>query len=129
MADQLVLSKFSDAKFKYYDTALAACLAVKDGEADAAAYDQPILKNIAAKNDGLIVLAEMITVDDYGFAVALGNDTLKAAVRRGGTGTERQRGLRQDVGGVAARQGRSGRHRVADPQRHRRACSSSAPRP
>ena len=79
VADQLVLSKFPDAKFKYVGSALEACTAVKAGEADAAAYDQPILRNIAAKNDGLTVLAEMITVDDYGFAVALGNDTLKAA--------------------------------------------------
>jgi polar amino acid transport system substrate-binding protein len=78
VADKLVLSKFADAKFKYYDTALDACLAVKKGEADAAAYDQPILKNIAAKNEGLKVLPDMITVDDYGFAFALGNDSLKA---------------------------------------------------
>ena len=79
IADQLVLSKFPDATFKYFGSALEACTAVKAGEADVAAYDQPILRNIAAKNDGLTVLAEMITVDDYGFAVALGNDTLKAA--------------------------------------------------
>jgi polar amino acid transport system substrate-binding protein len=80
VADQLVLSRFPEAKFKYYASALEACMAVKQGEADAAAYDQPILKNIAAKNDGLMVLSDMITVDDYGFAVALDNQQLKATI-------------------------------------------------
>jgi polar amino acid transport system substrate-binding protein len=80
VADKLVQSKFPEAKFKYYDTALDACLAVKDGKADAAAYDQPILKNIAAKYDGLTVLSEMITTDNYGFAVALDKPDLKAAI-------------------------------------------------
>lgn len=80
VADQLVLSRFPDATFEYHSDALACCLAVKDGEADAAAYDEPILKNIAAKNDGLVVLEEMITVDDYGFAVQLGREDLKAVI-------------------------------------------------
>lgn len=82
VADQLVLSRFPDATFNYYDSALDACLAVKAGEADAAAYDEPILRNIAAKNEGLTVLPDMITVDDYGFAVQLGNIDFKAAVDR-----------------------------------------------
>jgi len=80
VADQLVLSMFPDAEFEYYDSALDACLAVQAGEADAAAYDEPILRNIAAKNEGLTVLPEMITVDEYGFAVQLGNEELKAAI-------------------------------------------------
>jgi polar amino acid transport system substrate-binding protein len=79
-ADQLVLSRLPKAKFKYYASALDACLAVKQGEATAAAYDQPILKNIAAKNQGLVVLPELITVDDYGFAVALDNTRLKTTI-------------------------------------------------
>ncbi len=78
VADKLVLSTLPNAKFKYVDDALAACLAVKDGKADAAAYDLPILKNIAAKNEGLTVLPQMITNDDYGFAFALDNTDLKA---------------------------------------------------
>jgi len=77
MADQLVLSKFPEAKFQYYNTVLDACLAVKSGKADAAAYDEPILKNIAAKNSGLIVLPDMLTTDNYGFAVALTATELK----------------------------------------------------
>ncbi len=77
MADQLVLSRFPDASFQYYNTVMDACLAVMTGKADAAAYDEPILKNIAAKNPGLKVLEEMITTDQYGFAVQRGNFTLK----------------------------------------------------
>lgn len=80
VADQLVLSKFSQAQFQYYNTVLDCCMAVKSGKADAAAYDEPILKNIAAKNPGLVVLPEMITVDNYGFAVALDNKELKTAI-------------------------------------------------
>ena len=52
-------------------------MAVKSGKADAAAYDEPILKNIAAKNSGLLVLPEMITTDNYGFAVQPDNRELK----------------------------------------------------
>lgn len=77
IADQLVLTRFPNAKFKYYDTILDACLAVKSGRAIVAAYDEPILKNIAAKNQGLIVLPDMITIDNYGFAVQIDNTELK----------------------------------------------------
>lgn len=76
-ADTLVLSKFSDAKFKYFNSVLDAALAVKAGKADAAAYDEPILKNIAGKVAGLTVLPGMITNDNYGFAVQLGKPELK----------------------------------------------------
>ena len=71
VADQLVLSKLPNAKFKYFNSVMDAALSVKAGKADAAAYDEPILKNIAAKNSGLVVLKEMITVDSYGFAVRI----------------------------------------------------------
>lgn len=80
VADKLVLSKFPDAKFQYYNNVLDAALAVQSGKADAAAYDEPILKNIAAKNKGLTVLPELITRDAYGFAVQLGRQDLKQAV-------------------------------------------------
>ncbi len=79
-ADTLVLSRFPQAKFQYFNTVLDAALAVKAGKADAVAYDEPILKNIAAKNDGLRVLPDMITVDSYGFAVQPENQALKAAI-------------------------------------------------
>lgn len=80
VADQLVLTMFPNAVFQYYDTVLDACLAVKSGKADAAAYDEPILKNIAAKNPGLVVLPDMITKDDYGFAVRLDRQELKQTI-------------------------------------------------
>jgi polar amino acid transport system substrate-binding protein len=76
-ADTLVLSKFPQVKFQYYNSVLDAAMAVKAGKADAVAYDEPILKNIAAKNDGLAVLPDMITHDHYGFGVPLDNPALK----------------------------------------------------
>jgi polar amino acid transport system substrate-binding protein len=80
VADQLVLSKLPNAKFKYFNSVMDAALAVKAGKADAAAYDEPILKNIAAKNSGLVVLKDMITVDNYGFAVRLDDRELKKTI-------------------------------------------------
>lgn len=80
VADKLVLSRFPDAKFKYFNSVLDAALAVQAGKADAAAYDEPILKNIAAKNKGLTVLPEMITKDNYGFAVQQGRQELKNTI-------------------------------------------------
>jgi len=80
VADKLVLSKFPNTQFQYYNTVLDCCMAVKSGKADAAAYDEPILKNIAAKNPGLAVLPDVITVDNYGFAVNLNNKGLKTAI-------------------------------------------------
>lgn len=77
VADKLVLSKFPNAQFKYFNSVLDAALAVKAGKADVAAYDEPLLKNIAAKNGGLTVLPEMITKDNYGFAVQLDKQELK----------------------------------------------------
>lgn len=80
VADQLVLSTLPNAKFKYFNSVMDAALAVKAGKADAAAYDEPILKNIAAKNSGLVVLKDMITVDNYGFAVRLTDQNLKKTI-------------------------------------------------
>ncbi|UNC92455.1 transporter substrate-binding domain-containing protein [Candidatus Contubernalis alkaliaceticus] len=80
VADELVLSKFPNAEFQYYNTVLDCALAVKSEKADAAAYDEPILKNIAAKNSGLKVLPDMITYDNYGFAVELTNEELKKVI-------------------------------------------------
>ena len=79
-ADQFVLKKFPDAKIKYFNTVLDCALAVKEGKADAAAYDKPILQNIAAKNEGLTVLNELLIDDQYGFAVQLENKELKNVI-------------------------------------------------
>ncbi len=80
VADKLVLSKLPNARFKYFNSVMDAALAVKSGKADAVAYDEPILKNIAAKNSGLKVLPEMITSDNYGIAVQLQNRQLKTDI-------------------------------------------------
>jgi polar amino acid transport system substrate-binding protein len=80
VADQFVLDKFPDAKIKYFNSVLDCALAVKEGKADGAVYDKPILKNIAAKNEGLTVLDELILDDKYGFAVQLDNRELKTTV-------------------------------------------------
>jgi hypothetical protein len=58
-----VLAKLPQAKIKYFNSALDSAMAVKAGKADAAAYDEPILRNIAGKNPGLKVLPEPITVE------------------------------------------------------------------
>ncbi|MEI6435294.1 MAG: ABC transporter substrate-binding protein/permease [Bacteroidota bacterium] len=79
-ADQFVLKKFPDAKIEYYNTVLDCSIAVKDGKADAAVYDKPILLNIAAKNQGLVVLPELLFDDQYGFAVRLQDTILKRAI-------------------------------------------------
>lgn len=80
VADKLVLSQFPDAKFNYFNSVLDACMAVKAGKADAAAYDEPILKNIAGKNPGLKVINKMITTDNYGFAVQMQKTELKNVI-------------------------------------------------
>jgi polar amino acid transport system substrate-binding protein len=79
-ADQFVKKKFPDAQLEYYNSVLDCAIAVKDGKADAAVYDKPILQNIAAKNDGLMVLPELLFDDQYGFAVRLQDTLLKKAM-------------------------------------------------
>lgn len=80
VADQLVSSRFPGARFLYVPTVLDAAMAVKASKADAAAYDEPILRNIAARYPELTVLPDRITTDEYGFAVQLGNTAVKQAV-------------------------------------------------
>jgi len=80
IADDLVLTRFPEAQFQYFNSVVDAALAVKAGRVDVAAYDEPILRNIAAKTSGLRVLSGMITEDSYGFAVRLGEQDLKATI-------------------------------------------------
>ena len=80
VADQFVLDRYPDANLLYYNTVPDCALAVKNGMADAAIYDLPVLKNIAAKNTGIVVLEELLTPDNYGFAVRLDNIVLKRAI-------------------------------------------------
>ncbi|PKP19822.1 MAG: hypothetical protein CVU04_05165 [Bacteroidetes bacterium HGW-Bacteroidetes-20] len=77
IADQLVWSKFPNAKCSYYNSPLDACVAVQKGIEIATAYDEPILRNIMAQNPGLIMLPDMITIDNYGMAVRLQDTKLK----------------------------------------------------
>ncbi|MCK9202924.1 MAG: ABC transporter substrate-binding protein/permease [Bacteroidales bacterium] len=80
VADQFVLKKFPDAKLEYYNSVLDCAIAVKDGKADGAVYDLPVLKNIVAKNDGIVVLPELLFNDQYGFAVRLQDTVLKNTI-------------------------------------------------
>ncbi|MBN1769491.1 MAG: ABC transporter permease subunit [Prolixibacteraceae bacterium] len=80
VADQFVLDRFPDAEIVYFNSVLDCALAVKDGKADAAAYDKPILKNIASKQEGLTVLDELLIEDEYGFAVRPDDRELKNAI-------------------------------------------------
>jgi len=79
-ADQFVLQRFPDAKMAYYNSVHDCALAVANGKADAAVYDLPVLKNIAAKNEGMKVLDEILVPDRYGFAVSMENQELKKAI-------------------------------------------------
>ncbi|HQJ43402.1 MAG TPA: transporter substrate-binding domain-containing protein, partial [Candidatus Aminicenantes bacterium] len=79
VADQIVLNRFPEATFGYYQSPLDACLAVLKGKETAAAYDEPILRNIQAQNPGLKILPEMISVDQYAMAVRLDDRELKDA--------------------------------------------------
>lgn len=80
VADKSTLKRFPDAQFQYYQTIHDCALAVSHGKADAAIYDLPVLQYIASQNEGLMVIEELLSPDDYGFAVALGNDSLKKAI-------------------------------------------------
>jgi len=91
IADQLVWQKLPEAECVYYNSPLDACIAVQKGIEKAAAYDEPILKNIMAKNPGLKLLPELITEDSYGMAVRPDDvllkrvaDSLLAALRSDG---------------------------------------------
>ncbi len=80
VADQFILKRFPDAKLKYYNSVLDCAIAVQSGKADATAYDLPVLKNIVARNDGLMILPELIESDRYGFGFQKSDTALKQAV-------------------------------------------------
>ena len=79
-ADQFVLKRFPDAKMAYYNSVYDCALAVANDKADAAVYDKPVLKNIAAKNEGMKVVDEILVPDRYGFAVSMDNQELKKGI-------------------------------------------------
>jgi len=77
IADKLVLQRFPDATFAYYNSPLDACIAVQKGIEKVAAYDEPILRNIMAQTPGLKMLPDLVTIDQYGIAVHPDNLRLK----------------------------------------------------
>lgn len=78
VADQKTLERFPDARITYYNNVQDCALAVAAGKADAAVYDLPVLMNIAAKNQEVTVLNELLFPDKYGFAVQLKDTFLKS---------------------------------------------------
>jgi len=77
LAEELILSRFPNAKFINYESIWDAAVDLKTGKIDVAAYDEPIVRSIALKNPGIRLLEENITNDEYGFAVQLTNKKLK----------------------------------------------------
>ena len=80
VADQFVLKRFPDARLEYYNSVMDCVLAVQGGKADAAVYDLPVMKNIVARNEGLVVLPELLEGDRYGFGFQKTDAPLKQAV-------------------------------------------------
>ena len=80
VADKFVLKRFPDAKIEYYNSVYDCVLAVQSGKVDATVYDQPVLQNVAAKTEGLVVLSELLLPDNYGFAVDKENLKLKEVI-------------------------------------------------
>lgn len=76
VADVLVLSLAKNAKIAYFANLEEAVKALKEGKIDAVVYDEPILKSIAAKNEDLTILKELITNESYAFAVKPENKDL-----------------------------------------------------
>jgi polar amino acid transport system substrate-binding protein len=80
VCDKLVLERFADAKFRYFNTVADQVLALQTGKVDALALDEPILRVIAARTPGLFLLPELISSDRYGYAVSPDNTALKEAI-------------------------------------------------
>jgi len=80
MAEELILTRFPNAKFVNYESIWDAAVDLKTGKIDVAAYDEPIVRSIALKNPGIRMLEENITNDEYGFAVQLTNTSLKEKI-------------------------------------------------
>lgn len=77
IADKLVLQRFPNATFAYYNSPLDAVIAVQKGIEEVTSYDEPILRNIMAQNPGLKMLPDLLTIDQYGMAVHPENKGLK----------------------------------------------------
>jgi len=80
VADQMVLSKYPEAKINYYQSPLDGVQAVIDGKISAFAGDLLSLEIIAANNSNVLLLPEVFIPDNYGYAVQLDNTELKKAI-------------------------------------------------
>lgn len=80
VADELVLGVFPNAQIVYYENILDCAVAVKAGLVQAAAYDEAVLHTILRTNSDLLLLPDLITKDNYAFAVNLGETGLKASI-------------------------------------------------
>lgn len=78
--EQTVSAIVSDATYAHYGSAKDCVQAVLDGEADAAAFDEPIMKSIVSQTSGVRILDELLTEDNYGYAVHGNNRDLQTAI-------------------------------------------------
>lgn len=77
---QLVAQALPKAKILYYDNILDCAVAVKAGLADAAAYDELVLRSLLRTNSDLVILTEFLSHDNYGLAVNHNRQDIKAAM-------------------------------------------------
>jgi len=78
--EELVATQVADATYAYYGSAQECVQAVADGHADAAAYDKPVMQNIASQTDGVKLLDDVISEDNYAYAVHINNAELKTQI-------------------------------------------------
>ncbi len=65
--DMFIKNMYPQAKIEYYQSPVDCALALTNGKADAAAYDAPALKYIAACTPGVVLIPEFLVKDDYHF--------------------------------------------------------------
>lgn len=74
MIDRLVQGSIDDAEdFTYYNSLADVIAALKAGRIDAAAFDEPVARLAAAKNEGVRVFEEPVVPDEYGYAFPKGS--------------------------------------------------------
>lgn len=80
MADVLVLEFVPNSTVIYYKDTKACLEAVHKGEAEAAAYDEPVVRSLLRHYPDLVLLPDFISKDDYALAVNLKNSTFKTTM-------------------------------------------------
>lgn len=69
LADTFVKSKFPKAAIMYFPNAKACVEALREGGADAVAYDEPVLRSLKGGDKSLRILSEFIRRDEYAIAI------------------------------------------------------------